>query len=69
MKRFYLPTEIVMGESCFSELGSLAARHGQRSMLVCGKRSLRASGLEVTGVKDCTPVPHNGCRQKKRRRV
>ena len=32
-------------------------------------RSLRASGIEVTGVKDCTPVPHNGCRQKKRRRV
>ena len=32
-------------------------------------RSLRASGLEITGVKDCTPVPHNGCRQKKRRRV
>ena len=32
-------------------------------------RSLRAAGLEVTGVKDCTPIPHNGCRQKKRRRV
>ena len=32
-------------------------------------RSLRSAGLEVTGVKDCTPVPHNGCRQKKRRRV
>ena len=32
-------------------------------------RSLRAAGLEVTGVKDVTPVPHNGCRQKKRRRV
>ncbi len=32
-------------------------------------RSLRAAGLEVTAVKDCTPTPHNGCRQKKRRRV
>jgi len=32
-------------------------------------RSLRAAGLEVTGVKDCTPIPHNGCRPKKRRRV
>ncbi len=31
-------------------------------------RSLRAAGLEVTAVKDCTPVPHNGCRPKKRRR-
>jgi small subunit ribosomal protein S11 len=32
-------------------------------------RSLRGAGLEVTSVKDCTPIPHNGCRQKKRRRV
>jgi small subunit ribosomal protein S11 len=32
-------------------------------------RSLRAAGLEVTAVKDNTPIPHNGCRQKKRRRV
>ena len=32
-------------------------------------RSLRAAGLEITGVKDCTPIPHNGCRPKKRRRI
>ena len=32
-------------------------------------RSLKSAGLEVTGVKDVTPVPHNGCRQSKRRRV
>jgi small subunit ribosomal protein S11 len=32
-------------------------------------RSLRAAGLEVTAVKDCTPMPHNGCRLPKRRRV
>ena len=32
-------------------------------------RSLKSAGLEVTGVKDVTPVPHNGCRQRKRRRV
>jgi len=32
-------------------------------------RSLKSAGLEITGVKDVTPVPHNGCRQKKRRRV
>jgi len=32
-------------------------------------RSLKSAGLEVTGVKDVTPVPHNGVRQKKRRRV
>jgi small subunit ribosomal protein S11 len=32
-------------------------------------RSLRATGLEVAAIKDCTPVPHNGCRGKKRRRI
>ena len=32
-------------------------------------RSLQASGLEVLGIKDVTPVPHNGCRPRKRRRV
>src|SRR5579872_672441 len=32
-------------------------------------RSLAASGIEVTGIKDVTPLPHNGCRPKKRRRV
>ncbi|HEX3327655.1 MAG TPA: 30S ribosomal protein S11 [Actinomycetota bacterium] len=32
-------------------------------------RSLQASGLEVIAIKDVTPVPHNGCRPRKRRRV
>ena len=32
-------------------------------------RSLRAAGMEVAAIKDCTPIPHNGCRQKKRRRI
>ena len=32
-------------------------------------RTLQASGLEVGRIQDVTPVPHNGCRQKKRRRV
>jgi small subunit ribosomal protein S11 len=32
-------------------------------------RSLQSTGIEVTGIKDVTPVPHNGCRQPKRRRV
>jgi small subunit ribosomal protein S11 len=32
-------------------------------------RSLRAAGLDVSGIKDCTPIPHNGVRQKKRRRI
>jgi small subunit ribosomal protein S11 len=32
-------------------------------------RSLAAAGIEVVGIKDVTPIPHNGCRPKKRRRV
>ncbi len=32
-------------------------------------RSLQAVGLEVTIIKDVTPIPHNGCRPPKRRRV
>ena len=32
-------------------------------------RALQACGLEVTSIKDVTPVPHNGCRPPKRRRV
>ena len=32
-------------------------------------RSLQATGIEVSGIKDVTPIPHNGCRPPKRRRV
>ena len=32
-------------------------------------RSLQTAGIEVTGIKDVTPIPHNGCRPPKRRRV
>ncbi len=32
-------------------------------------RALQASGLIITTIKDVTPIPHNGCRAKKRRRV
>src|SRR5699024_10415811 len=31
--------------------------------------SLQAAGLEITAIRDVTPVPHNGCRPPKRRRV
>ncbi len=32
-------------------------------------RALQAAGLEVTSIRDVTPIPHNGCRPPKRRRV
>ncbi len=56
-----------------------AMEHGLRSVEVFVKgpgsgreaaiRALQASGLEVTMIKDVTPIPHNGCRPPKRRRV
>jgi small subunit ribosomal protein S11 len=32
-------------------------------------RALQASGLQVTSIRDVTPIPHNGCRPRKKRRV
>jgi len=32
-------------------------------------RALQAGGLEIKSIRDVTPIPHNGCRQRKRRRV
>jgi len=56
-----------------------AMEHGLRTVEVYVKgpgagreaaiRALQATGLEVTLIKDVTPVPHNGCRPPKRRRV
>jgi small subunit ribosomal protein S11 len=56
-----------------------AIEHGMRTTEVLVKgpgagreaaiRSLQATGLEITLIKDVTPIPHNGCRPPKRRRV
>jgi len=53
--------------------------HGLRSVMVmvngpgAGResalRALQKTGVRVTGIKDVTPIPHNGCRPPKRRRV
>ena len=32
-------------------------------------RAIQSAGIHVTLIKDCTPIPHNGCRPRKRRRV
>ncbi len=55
-----------------------AMEHGLKSVEVYVKgpgsgreaaiRSLQAAGLEITLIKDVTPIPHNGCRPPKRRR-
>jgi small subunit ribosomal protein S11 len=66
-----------------AQTADLAARrameHGMRHVEVFVKgpgggreqaiRSLQAAGLEVTAITDVTPIPHNGCRPPKRRRV
>jgi small subunit ribosomal protein S11 len=56
-----------------------AMEHGMRQIEVFVKgpgagreqaiRSLQAAGLEITAITDVTPIPHNGCRPPKRRRV
>lgn len=56
-----------------------AMEHGMRQIEVLVKgpgsgreaaiRALQAAGLEVSMIKDVTPIPHNGCRPPKRRRV
>src|SRR5690349_13976118 len=56
-----------------------AMEHGMRQVEVFVKgpgagreqaiRSLQAAGLEVSAITDVTPIPHNGCRAPKRRRV
>ena len=56
-----------------------AMEHGLKSVDVFVKgpgqgresaiRALQAAGLEITSIKDVTPIPHNGCRPPKRRRV
>lgn len=59
--------------------GRKAQEHGMRTLAIQVKgpgsgresalRALQAVGFMVTAIKDVTPIPHNGCRPKKRRRV
>jgi small subunit ribosomal protein S11 len=60
-------------------VANVAKEHGMRSVQVQLKgpgagresavRALQAAGLEVKSIRDMTPIPHNGCRPPKRRRV
>jgi small subunit ribosomal protein S11 len=61
------------------QVGRAAMEHGMRTVEieVCGPgggresalRALQSVGLQVTSIRDVTPIPHNGCRPPKRRRV
>src|SRR5512138_2216418 len=56
-----------------------AAEHGMRTLEVevsgpgsgreSALRALQAAGFTITSIRDVTPIPHNGCRPRKRRRV
>ena len=60
-------------------VGRAAMEHGMKTLSVQVKgpgsgresalRALQAVGFEITMIRDVTPVPHNGCRPRKRRRV
>jgi small subunit ribosomal protein S11 len=61
------------------DVGKKAQEHGVKilEVEVCGPgsgresalRALQASGFQITSIRDVTPIPHNGCRPRKRRRV
>lgn len=61
------------------QAAKIAIEHGMRSADVFVKgpgagreaaiRALQAAGIEVSSIKDVTPIPHNGCRPPKRRRI
>ena len=61
------------------DAGKKAMEHGMRTVEVevCGPgsgresalRALQSVGFQVTTIRDVTPIPHNGCRPRKRRRV
>ena len=66
-------------QSAAEQAAKAAMEHGMKQVEVyvngpgAGRetaiRSLQSAGLEVTLIKDVTPIPHNGCRPPKRRRV
>ncbi|MCR9072449.1 MAG: 30S ribosomal protein S11 [Thalassobaculaceae bacterium] len=61
------------------DAGRKAAEHGMKTLdvEVCGPgsgresalRALQSVGFQVMSIRDVTPIPHNGCRPRKRRRV
>ena len=61
------------------DAGRKAQEHGMKSLEVevngpgsgreSALRALQAAGFTITSIRDVTPIPHNGCRPKKRRRV
>ena len=69
----------VAAQTAAETAAKIAMEHGMKSVEVYVKgpgagreaaiRALQSAGLEVSMIKDVTPIPHNGCRPPKRRRV
>lgn len=61
------------------DAGNKAKEHGMKSLEVevrgpgsgreSALRALQSAGFQITAIRDVTPIPHNGCRPRKRRRV
>ena len=66
-------------QTAAEQAGKIAVDHGMKTVEVYVKgpgsgresaiRALQTVGLDITMIKDVTPIPHNGCRPAKRRRV
>lgn len=66
-------------QTAAEQAGCLAVEHGMKTVEVYVKgpgagresaiRALQTAGLNITLIRDVTPIPHNGCRPPKRRRV
>ena len=71
--------ETILEEFAARQAANAARDHGVRTLDVKVKgpgsgressiRALQAAGIDVKSIKDVTPIPHNGCRAPKRRRV
>jgi len=71
--------ELVLAQLAAEDAAHKAMEHGMRSLSVFVKgpgsgresalRALASTGFKITLIRDLTPIPHNGCRPPKRRRV
>jgi small subunit ribosomal protein S11 len=63
------PSGGALAWSSAGQQGFKGSRKGPGSGRESALRALQAAGMRITLIKDVTPIPHNGCRSPKRRRV
>ena len=79
MRKRNAKTTVKSTEAIAETAAKAAMEHGLKTVEVFVKgpgagreaaiRALQTAGLEISAIKDVTPIPHNGCRPPKRRRV